>query len=474
MIAAVLTLLAGILAIAVIIVLNGYFVSQEFAFMSVDRTQLRALAEKGDKRAQSALKITHRTSFMLSGSQLGITVTGLLVGFIAEPLVGESLGELLSGTGIPLGVAVAVGTVVALALSTVTQMIFGELFPKNYTIAAPMKSSLALARSTQIYLTVTGWLISFFDFTSNALLKILRIKPVDDIDSAATEDDLEHIVAASRQSGELGEEAFFALDRLLDFPEHDVGHAMLPRSRADVVAPETTIAEVRELMVSEHTRYPIINEEHEPVGVVHLVDVISTKSAGDTAVTEIMREPVVVPELMLLPDVVEQLHQRSEELACVIDEYGGFIGIITLEDLAEEILGDITDEHDHEQTEQIDEVAEHLWVVDGDTPIDEIERTVDHDLPEGDFETVSGLLLAHAGGLVDVGESYDIDLEVEAEDYVSPEDAPSRKLRMNVEEIEHRVPSRVRIEFLESSPEGDPDEGGSTAVRANHDGQEDN
>lgn len=148
MLTAVALLVLGLVIIGLIIVANGYFVAQEFAFMSVDRTELRSRADAGDEKAAAALKVTNRTSFMLSGAQLGITVSGLMVGFIAEPLVGGSLGVLLGGVGVPVAVSVGVGTVLALAISTIVQMIFGELFPKNYTIAAPLKSSLALARST--------------------------------------------------------------------------------------------------------------------------------------------------------------------------------------------------------------------------------------------------------------------------------------------------------------------------------------
>ncbi len=201
MTAAVFTLILGLVVIGVIIAANGYFVAQEFGYMSVDRNELRARAEGGDRRAERALTITNRTSFMLSGAQLGITVTGLLIGYVAEPLVGNSLGTLLGGVGVPAAVSISVGTVLALAVSTIIQMIFGELFPKNYTLAAPMKSALALARSTAIYLATFGWLIRFFDIASNALLRLLRIEPVEDIDSSATAEDLGRIVTTSRESG---------------------------------------------------------------------------------------------------------------------------------------------------------------------------------------------------------------------------------------------------------------------------------
>ena len=449
MITAVLTLLLGLVIIGLIIAANGYFVAQEFAYMSVDRNELRTLADNGDDKAKAALKVTNRTSFMLSGAQLGITVTGLLVGFIAEPLVGESLGVLLGGVGVPTAVSVGVGTVLALVVSTVVQMIFGELFPKNYTIAAPLKSSLAMARSTSIYLAVFGWLIRFFDVSSNALLRLLRIEPVEDVDSAATAEDLGHIVSSSRDSGELDPGTFLVLDRLLDFPDHDVEHAMVPRSRADVVEPATTIGEVRALMSTEHTRYPVIDDDHNPVGLVHLIDVLDSTLPEATNVTAIMRDVVVVPELMSLPDAVTALEEAQQKLACVIDEYGGFVGIITIEDLAEEILGDVGDEHDGEMSEDITATDEDEWLVDGDTPLDEIERAIGHDLPQGDFETISGLLISHTGGLVEEGEVHDIELEPEPEDYIDGEDAPVRTLRMSVEEVDRHVPSEVRIELIE-------------------------
>src|SRR5690625_4434135 len=190
MLMATLMLLLGIIVILAIIVAGGYFVAQEFAFMSVDRSQLAAEAQQGDKTAEAALKVTRRTSFMLSGAQLGITVCGLLVGYVAEPLVGETLGVLLGGVGIPPAVSISVGTVLALAVSTIVQMIFGELYPKNLAIATPHWLSKKLAKSTNIYLAIFGWLITFFDKSSNLLLRMVGITPVEDLDSSANANEL--------------------------------------------------------------------------------------------------------------------------------------------------------------------------------------------------------------------------------------------------------------------------------------------
>ncbi|WP_293770493.1 hemolysin family protein [uncultured Corynebacterium sp.] len=446
-------LVAGILVIALIIAFNAYFVAQEFAFMSVDRTQLRTMAANGDKKAERALMLTHRTSFVLSGSQLGITVTGLLIGYVAEPLVGNGLGELLGGVGVPKAVSISIGTIAALAISTVATMVFAELFPKNYTIAAPMKVAMGITNSTRWYLRILGPLIHFFEYSSNGILKLVGIEPVEDLDSSATSDDLESIVDNSHESGDIDENTYMVLDRLLDFPEHDTGHAMIPRSRVDVVNPEATLREVRALMAESHTRYPVIDENHNPIGVVHLYDVLESELPDDALVTVLMREPVVVPELMALPDTVTELREADQKLACVIDEYGGFIGIVTMEDLAEEILGDVTDEHDIEETEEITETSEDHWIVDGDTPIDEIERAIGHDLPEGDYETVAGLLIAHSSSLPEEGEEHVIELEAEPEDWVDGDDAPVRLLRVKVEEVERHVPSSLSLELIEEDRE---------------------
>lgn len=454
MIGALLLLLGGLALTAVIIAANGYFVAQEFAYMSVDRATLRSKAEKGDESARRALKVTRRTSFMLSGAQLGITVTGLLVGFVAEPFIGEALGTILGETGIPAAVGVSVGTVAALVLATVVQMIFGELYPKNLAIANPDPLARGLARSTLLYLTVFGWLITLFDRSSNAFLRLLRVEPVHDVDSSATPQDLERIIEDSRASGDLPDDLSLLLDRILDFPDRDVEHAMIPRIQVDVVTRETTIAELRVRMAHAHTRYPVLGDREEPVGVVHLAEILPTAPDDQRPVTAIMREPLVVPELMPLPDALGHLTRTRNELACVIDEYGGFTGVITIEDLAEELVGEITDEHTPDALSSAELHADGTWVMDGDMHVDEVERAVGRDLPRGDYETLAGLLISEAGALPAVGETLRIHLPAEGSDLL--DDAPPRRaLLVEVTQVDRHVPSELRVTLLEETG-GDP------------------
>jgi CBS domain containing-hemolysin-like protein len=446
----ILILLLGILVILAIIAANGYFVAQEFAYMAVDRTRLAARAAAGDASAKRALDVTRRTSFMLSGAQLGITVTGLLVGYVAEPLVGDSLGLLLGGVGVPTEVGIAVGTVLALVAATIIQMIFGELYPKNLAIADPEPLSRRLASSTLLYMTVFGWLISFFDKSANLLLRALRIEPVHDLDVSASADDLPRIIADSRDSGDLPLELSLMLDRMVDFPQRDVEHAMVPRSQVDWVSPETTLEELRGLMARAHTRYPVIDDDDAPVGVVHLADVLARLDTGrtDETVASVMRPAKVIPTLMLLPDALEQLVRTTNQLACVIDEYGGFTGVLTIEDLAMEIVGEITDEHDVEIGEGVMRQDDGIWIMDGDVHLDEVERAIGHDLPRGDVETVAGMLIAELGALPSEGDTVTVDLPIDPAELVADEPV-RRRLEVDVLRVERHVPTEVRVRLVE-------------------------
>ncbi|AEE47671.1 hemolysin family protein [Cellulomonas fimi] len=439
----VLSLLVGLLVVLAITAATGWFVAQEFAYMAVDRSRLGARTAAGDPGARRALAVTKRTSFMLSGAQLGITVTGLLVGYVAEPLVGESLGEALGGVGVPTGVGLAVGTVLALLLSTLVQMVFGELFPKNLAIARPEPVAVALASSTTVYLRVMGWLIRVFDSASNALLRVLRIDPVHDVEHSATVRDLEHIVAESAQSGDLPPELSVLLDRILDFPERDVEHAMVPRSRVDVLRPDDTVGDVRLHMSTGHSRYPVLSDDEDVLGVVHLQDVLATTESDDAPVASLLRPPVLVPTSMALPDALRAL-SGTNQLACVLDEYGGLAGVVTVEDLAEELVGEITDEHDPDAaTGPV--LEDGAWTVPGELHLDELERTIGRDLPRGDHETVAGLVIDAHGALPPVGAGVVVLLPADPAELAHAGRSEEVWMRLDVLAVERHVPSSVRV-----------------------------
>jgi CBS domain containing-hemolysin-like protein len=441
MISTLLSLLLGIAVVVAITALTGYFVAQEFGYMAVDRSRLRARANAGDAGAQRALTITGRTSFMLSGAQLGITVTGLLVGYVAEPLIGESIGALLGGVGVPTGVGVAIGLVLALLFATAVQMVFGELFPKNLAIARPEPVARALALSTAVYLRLFGWLIRIFDAASNLLLRALRIEPVHDVEHSATPRDLEAIIDSSRDSGDLDEELSTLLDRVLGFSDTTARSAMIPRPRVATVPVEATVADVVRIMESGHSRLPVVGDgADDVVGVICLRDVLALEGHDPAAVrvADVARTPVLVPASLPLPTVLHRLRDAGEELACVVDEYGGLAGVITTEDIGEELVGEITDEHDPAGRDAL-RVGDGEWTVPGALGVDEVERLVDEDLPEGEYATIGGLVIAHLQKLPAPGDSVRLDLG-------------GRALALTVCTVERRVPASVRLAWVAPDP----------------------
>ncbi|WP_110241718.1 hemolysin family protein [Nocardioides gilvus] len=462
-----LQLLLGLVVILAITALTAYFVAQEFAYMAVDRSRLGAAAAAGDPVAERALSVTRRTSFMLSGAQLGITVTGLLVGYVAEPLVGQSLGVMLGGIGVPTAVGVAVGTILALALSTGVQMVFGELFPKNLAISRPEPVARWMARSTIIYLKLFGWLIWIFDQSSNVLLKLLGIEPVHDVEHSATPRDLESIVARSRDSGDLPAGLSLLLDRILDFPDETVDHAMIPRFHVDTLGPEVTLDELRREMAGGHSRYPLLDDEDHIVGVVDLIDLL--KATDESLTTgDLARPALFMPTQMKLPEAVQEFARTKQQMACVLDEYGGFAGVLTIEDLAEELVGEITDEHDSDAAElQAVAAADGTWTVSGATPVDEVARAMDRDLPEGDFETLAGLVIALHGRLPVVGTVVHIDL---GEDLglLPGEDPGVTAVEMEVVDLDGHVPGHIRLTLIHGDDPRPPG-AGTAAVSPDHD-----
>jgi CBS domain containing-hemolysin-like protein len=442
----ILSILLGVLAVVALTVLTGYFVAQEFGYMAVDRSRLQARASAGDAGARRALGITQRTSFMLSGAQLGITVTGLLAGYVAEPLIGDGVSELLGGTGL----GVAIGALVALVVVTVVQMVFGELFPKNLAIARPEPVARALALSTSIYLAAFGWIIRLFDAASNVLLKALRIEPVHDVEHAATPRDLEAIIDESRDSGDLDDDLSTLLDRVLDFTDRTARAAMIPRPRVTSVRADTPISELAEVMASGHSRLPVIGENPDDVvGVICLRDLLALEGRADLAtlrVADVARTPVLVPASLPLPTVLDRLRAADDEFAIVVDEYGGLAGVVTVEDVAEELVGEITDEHDPAGADGLAE-GDGEWTVPGTLSVEEVERLLDADLPDGGYQTIGGLVIDELQRLPEPGDTVRLTLD---DPSLSEEGEPRRTLAITVLAVEHHVPSSVRLAWAEA------------------------
>ncbi|XVU24100.1 hemolysin family protein [Actinoplanes sp. CA-054009] len=426
-------IVTGLLLVIVVTAVTGYFVAQEFGYVAADRGRLRHDAAQGDQAAARALKVTERLSFVLSGAQLGITVTALLVGYVAEPYLGEGLADLLGLAGVPTAVSMPLSVAFALLIATVVQMVLGELAPKNLAIARAEALAKALSRSTLMYLTVFGPIIKLFDKTAGRLLRRIGIEPIEELPEGATSEDLEQIIAESRANGGLDAEMSALLDRGLDFRGRTAAEAMVPRVDVHTVAQTATAADVVTLLDTHRSRFPVRGAVlDEIVGVVGIADILAIPPADrhKVAVSEVMSAPILVPSSLRLPAVLERLRSAHRQLACVVDEFGGFAGIITLEDIAEELVGQIRDEDDEAEPEPVRQ-ADGSWLVPARWRIDEITDATGVDLPAGDdYETVSGLVMARLGRVVQAGDSVTLD---------------DGMLSVRVESVDRHVPQTVRI-----------------------------
>ncbi|MEV0285303.1 MULTISPECIES: hemolysin family protein [unclassified Kribbella] len=439
--------MAGLGLILVLTVATGYFVAQEFSYVAVDRSRLQSLADAGDAAAGRALKVTARLSFVLSGAQIGITITALLAGYVAEPYLGEGLAHLLGGAGVPETVSLSVAVILALLVATIIQMVFGELAPKNLAIAKAEAIALRLSRSTLMYLAVAGPVIRIFDSASNRILRRVGIEPVEELPQGATAQELDRIIVTSYEQGLLDEDTMRLLDRGLDFRGRTAGEAMKPRVDVVTVHQDDPLTRVVELLDTGHSRFPVIAATvDEVVGVVAIADVVGVDPAERDQVSagSLASPPVVVPDTLPLPAVLERLRTAHRQLAIVVDEYGGFAGIVSLEDIAEELVGEIRDEDDLPET-GLQQGADGSWVLPARWRLDEVAEATGIQLPESDdYETVSGLVMAQLGRVPVVGDDVMVELPRRFDHDGRP--VPPEIVQLTVQSIERHVPGIVVLE----------------------------
>ncbi|MDG4767080.1 hemolysin family protein [Solwaraspora sp. WMMD406] len=439
----------GVLLITVLTVATGYFVAQEFGYVAVDRGKLRTMAEHGDAAAERALRVTSRLSFMLSGAQLGITVTALLVGYVAEPYLGAGLSDLLGGVGVPPAASLTISVALALVISTVVQMVLGELAPKNLALARAVPLARALSRSTLIYLAVAGPLIRLFDIAANRLLRRVGIDPIEELPSGATAEDLGQIIAESRQEGHLDSAMSMLLDRGLHFRQLTAGEAMVPRVDVHAVRVDAPVTDLVDLLETGHSRFPVYGADgvDDVVGIASIADVLTVPPAqrATTTVAAVLVPPLLVPDTLALPAVLDRLRKGHRQLACVVDEYGGFAGVISLEDIAEELVGPIRDEDDPPEPAPARQ-EDGSWLVPARWRIDEVADTTGVELPTApEYDTLSGLVMRELGRVPVVGDRISISLD---DTGAVNGDRTGRRAVLQVLSVDRHVADSVRLEVV--------------------------
>lgn len=446
----------GLLAVFVLTAATGYFVAQEFAFVTADRLALTQQAELGDRRAARATQVMERLSFMLSGAQLGITVTALVVGFIAKPALAELVAPLLHSMRVPEGAVNGVALAVGFLIATVIQMVLGELVPKNLALAKAESLARSLAASTLLYMAVAGPVIKMFDAAANRVLRTAGIEPVEELHHGATLEELGLIIGESEPHLQAGHVDL--LERALVFSDRAADEAMVPR--VDVVTvPASTMVSTLDTVLSEHrhTHYPVVGDRVDDViGIVGLRELmpVTPERATRTQVGDIARPALMVPSSLALPAVVAQMQARGEEVACVMDEYGGFAGLLTWEDIAEELVGEIADETDVDEPLAVHK--DGWWTTDAGLRVDEVAQLTGIPLPEGDYDTVAGLLLERLGRLAEPGDLVPVELPP------TGLDRPARRADIRVLTIDRHVPEKIGIRMVEVPGLDDEDSGDGT------------
>jgi CBS domain containing-hemolysin-like protein len=394
----------GLLGAVALIAANGFFVAAEFALVAVDRTRVEQVAASGSRRADICLGLLARLSHHLSGAQLGITVTSIMLGFIAEPAIATAIQPLLEpvvGEGGGEGVAI----VLAISLATVAQMVLGELVPKTYAISRPLPSVLALAPGVRAYDLVFGWLIRLLDRAANGTVRRLGIEPVEELSAVRSLPELELLFQTSAEHGILDRRSTGLLRRSIRFGEKTAADALVPRTAMVAIPVDARAADLVELARrTGRSRFPVFGADLDDIrGVVHVKAVLglAVRDRATCEVATLLTPAVFVPETRPLDDLLVDIQASRTHLVLVVDEYGGTAGLLTLEDVLEEIVGEIADEYDLGEPQPTHPSAPGSWVLSGSLHPDEVLDACGFEVPEGDYETLAGFVVARLGAIPD-------------------------------------------------------------------------
>jgi CBS domain containing-hemolysin-like protein len=440
----------------------GMFVAAEFAFVTVDRSQVEKAAAAGDPGAEGVQRALRSLSTQLSGAQVGITVTNLAIGFLAEPAIARLIDGPLEAAGLPGGAVRPVSITLALVLSTVLTMLFGELVPKNVAIARPMQTARATQRFQRGFTAANGWLIRLLNGSANALVRRLGVEPQEELRSARSSTELASLVQRSADQGTLDAETAELMERSVEFGTRTAGEIMTPRVRTLTLEEGDRASAVIELArQSGHSRFPVLDSDDTVVGTVHVKHAVAmpVSERATTRVKHIMVRPIVVPDSIRLDPLLALLRQDGFQMAVVLDEYGGHAGIVTLEDVIEEIVGDISDEHDRLGS-RARQRRDGSWIVSGLLRPDEVEDVTGIELPEDeDYDTVAGLVLQVLGRVPVSGDV----AEVHVPDRSDPEEPRERLASLTVLHMDGLRIDRLALRLHEGDPGSDTTEGGGRA-----------
>jgi CBS domain containing-hemolysin-like protein len=400
-----------LLAAAFLLILaNGFFVAAEFGLVTVERADAEKAAADGDRRAAKVADSLKELSFQLSGTQLGITITSLIVGMLAQPALAELLGGPVTALGVPEGAVPGVAVIIGMLLASAVQMVVGELVPKNWAVSRPMQVARFVAGPQGAFARLFRPVIAGLNAVANRLVRALGFEPAEELASARTPGELVSLARHSAQAGALEQDTADLFVRTLSLAELTAQHVMTPRVKVSALQSSATAEDVVNLTrATGLSRFPVYREKiDEIVGMAHLKDALAVRAADRlrTPVARIARPALLVPETLPVQPLLARL--RSEQpIAVVVDEYGGTAGVVTLEDIVEEIVGEVRDEHDGLDIPELApapaEDGRPAWDVDGSCRVDTLAR-IGLEVPEGPYETVAGLVADLLGRIPAAGD----------------------------------------------------------------------
>ncbi|WP_141937724.1 hemolysin family protein [Microbacterium sp. SLBN-154] len=401
---------------------TGLFVASEFALVNLDRADLEARREAGESRLSLTISALRITSTHLSSAQLGITLTTLLTGYTMEPAISNLLRPVLIGWGWPEGVVVALSSIIGVSIATVFSMIIGELVPKNFALAVPRQTAKLVMPFQVAFTTVFRPAIRLLNGSANAVLRALGIEPKEELSGARTAEELSSLVRRSASAGVLEKDTASLLDRSLNFARLTAADVMTPRPSIHALSSSENADDVIQLARrTGHSRFPVTGESMDDItGIVHLKAAIGVprERRADVPAAALASEVLRVPEAVHLDALVSELRARGYQMAVVVDEYGGTAGVVTLEDLVEEIVGEVLDEHDRRRAGIVR--GSGYVSFPGELRPDEVRDRTGIRIPEGDvYDTVGGFIMSVLERIPAVGDTVSIedgDLEVQRMD----------------------------------------------------------
>jgi CBS domain containing-hemolysin-like protein len=390
---------------------TAIFVSAEFSLTALERSTVDANARSGDRRDRMVQRAHRTLSFQLSGAQIGISITTLITGYLAEPLVARLLRPVLTAASVPADWLHGTSLALALLIATSLSMVFGELLAKNLAVARPLQTARAVAGPQLLFSMLSTPLIHLTNGTANWILRRLGIEPAEELRSARSLQELGSLVRNSARRGSLDPLTAAVVDRSLQFGARTAEELMTPRSKIESLEADQTVSDLVVLARrTGYSRFPVTEGDlDETIGLVHVKQVFEIPHAehAGTRLANVVRPVAVVPSTLDGDSLMTQIRANGLQTALVADEYGGIAGMVTVEDLIEEIVGDIRDEHDESTPDVVPEGKG--WRVSGLLRIDEVAAATGFRGHEGEYETIGGLVIHHLGHIPEVGESVELE-----------------------------------------------------------------